>query len=951
MARAKRKNVEKFGEVIGKSRPILGTVLAVAGLAALLSVLGYTAGQEVLFKHYFEPLLPSTDSAGNNVCGKLGATFALASMLLVGASAYMIPVYIIWAAVGCFRRRASLFSKTEIAAIFAGLLSLSVSAAVFQDFLGTSAPLQSATFPSGWGGKFGYVVYSQTKPLLDTLGNALLFGSAYFITLVVVFVESPAETASELFSALKWCARMMWKAFWVVAVALFSIPKKLVVALFARRSRDDEEDEDAAQVRPAEPARAKAAQKRQSDAEELSDADFAPDSETASVDGIDLGELSAFVNEMKSADSSSAKNESGVVEIGSVDAEMLDASEDDASADFSSVDIGFGSREKTAAPSESAALAEPAARAEAVSDSEAASDVPETINLGLASSAKPDSPSAEPQPQTPPAAEQPRQAQTSEIEVVDTSVPLVEDVPERKPRRKDAEKYVFPSLSLLSEPAKRDETKVEDYNARTAEIVKIIGDFGLKVIPDKAYPGPVITRYEVKPAPGVKISRIANLEDDITAGIMAEKVRIIAPVPGRGTIGIEVPNKHRMNVTMREVLQSKQWRDNNYEIPIALGKDATGIPIVANMKKMTHALIAGSTNSGKSVCINTIIISMLYKMTPRDLRLIMIDPKMVELQVYNTIPHMLIPVVVDVKKAAAALKWLTGEMMRRYQIFNKAGVRNIDGFNAKILKDKAEMERAEMEFAQMSSEERQAAMAAKAEAKDDIELPEDKLPYIVCIIDELADLMSVVGKDVELYIARITQLARAAGIHMIIATQRPDVKVITGKIKNNLPTRIAFKVTSQIDSRTILDRKGAETLIGQGDMLFLNNGSSDLVRAQGAFIPDAEIAAVVEALNVNNVDGKPQYVEEVQAQIEASDDEDGGDLIGDGEGGKYGDPMTVKAINAIRASGKASTSLLQRKLGIGYGRAARIMDELEDRGIIGPDNGTGKRELFLDSLE
>ena len=942
MARAKRKNVEKFGEVIGRSRPILGTVLAVAGVAALLSVLGYTAGQEVLFKHYFEPLLPSTDSAGNNVCGKLGATFALASMLLVGASAYMIPVYIIWAAVGCFRRRASLFSKTEIAAIVAGVLSLSVSAAVFQDFLGTSAPLQSATFPSGWGGKFGYVVYSQTKPLLDTLGNALLFGSAYFITLVVVFVESPSETASELFLALKWCARMLWRAFAAVAVALFSIPKKLLVALFARRNKDDDEDDASAKVRPADERKPESAEKRRAETSADSDTDFAPDSETASVDGIDLGELSAFVNEMRSADSSS-KKESGVVEIGSIDSDMLDAAEDDASADFSSVDIAFGSREKSAA-------AEPPAPAEPLPDSEERSDIPEPINLGLSSSSKPVSASAEEHPQTTAAEPQP-QAQTSEIEVVDTSVPLVEDAPERKPRRKDAEKYVFPSLSLLSEPAKRDETKVEDYNARTAEIVKIIGDFGLKVIPDKAYPGPVITRYEVKPAPGVKISRIANLEDDITAGIMAEKVRIIAPVPGRGTIGIEVPNKHRMNVTMREVLQSKQWRDNNYEIPIALGKDATGIPIVANMKKMTHALIAGSTNSGKSVCINTIIISMLYKMTPRDLRLIMIDPKMVELQVYNTIPHMLIPVVVDVKKAAAALKWLTGEMMRRYQIFNKAGVRNIDGFNAKILKDKAEMERAEMEFAQMSSEERQAAMAAKAEAKDDIELPEDKLPYIVCIIDELADLMSVVGKDVELYIARITQLARAAGIHMIIATQRPDVKVITGKIKNNLPTRIAFKVTSQIDSRTILDRKGAETLIGQGDMLFLNNGSSDLVRAQGAFIPDAEIAAVVEALNVNNVDGKPQYVEEVQAQIEASDDEDGGDLIGEGEGGKYGDPMTVKAINAIRASGKASTSLLQRKLGIGYGRAARIMDELEDRGIIGPDNGTGKRELFLDSLE
>ena len=336
---------------------------------------------------------------------------------------------------------------------------------------------------------------------------------------------------------------------------------------------------------------------------------------------------------------------------------------------------------------------------------------------------------------------------------------------------------------------------------------------------------------------------------------------------------------------------------------------------------------------------------MLYKMTPADLRLIMIDPKMVELQVYNTIPHMLIPVVSDVKKAAAALKWLVGEMMRRYQIFNKTGVRNIDGFNAKILKDKAEMQRAEEEFAQMSSEERQAALAAKSESlhSGDVEIPDEKLPYIVCIIDELADLMSVVGKDVEQYIARITQLARAAGIHMIIATQRPDVKVVTGMIKNNLPTRIAFKVTSQIDSRTILDRKGAESLIGWGDMLFQNNGAPDVVRAQGAFLSDEEIEAVVEALKVN---GEPQYAEEVQAQIDASDED--ADEIGEGEGGKYGDPMTVKAINVIRSEQKASTSFLQRKLGIGYGRAAKIIDELEDRGIIGKSDATGKREIFTD---
>ncbi len=511
------------------------------------------------------------------------------------------------------------------------------------------------------------------------------------------------------------------------------------------------------------------------------------------------------------------------------------------------------------------------------------------------------------------------------------------------PKKKD--NYIFPKLSLLAEPTKSEDIPEEDYNSRITEIVNVIGSFGVKVLPDKAYPGPVITRYEVKPATGVKISRIANLEDDITAGIMAQTVRIIAPVPGRGTVGIEVPNVHRLNVTMREVLQSKQWRENKFEIPIALGKDATGVPIVANLKKMTHALIAGSTNSGKSVCINTIIVSMLYKMTPKDLRLIMIDPKMVELQPYNSIPHMLIPVVSDVKKAAAALKWLTNEMMRRYKIFNLTGVKNIDGFNAKILKDKEQMSKAEEEFADMSPEERQAAIAANGEtSRDDsnFEIPEEKLPYIVCIIDELADLMNVVGKEVESYIARITQLARAAGIHMIIATQRPDVKVVTGLIKNNLPTRIAFKVTSQIDSRTILDRKGAESLIGWGDMLFLNNGTSDPVRAQGAFLSEDEIESIVEALKVN---GEPEYAEEVQAQIDASDEDEDGDVDG---GGRFRDAMTAKAVGVIKASGKATTSLLQRKLSIGYGRAAKIIDELEDLGMISSDKGQGQRDIFID---
>ena len=282
--------------------------------------------------------------------------------------------------------------------------------------------------------------------------------------------------------------------------------------------------------------------------------------------------------------------------------------------------------------------------------------------------------------------------------------------------------------------------------------------------------------------------------------------------------------------------------------------------------------------------------------------------------------------------------------MRRYQIFNKAGVRNIDGFNAKILRDKEQMLRAEEDFADMTAEERQAALSTNAESGGDssVEIPDEKLPYIVCIIDELADLMSVVGKEVEHYIARITQLARAAGIHMIIATQRPDVKVITGLIKNNLPTRIAFKVTSQIDSRTILDRKGAEALIGWGDMLFLNNGTSDPVRAQGAFLSDGEIEAIVEALKIN---GEPQYAEDVQSQIDRATEEDDSDDAG---GGEFGDPLVAKAVSIIRETNKTSISFLQRKLKVGYNRAAEIVEELEERGLIGPDKGQGQRDIFLD---
>lgn len=872
---AKNKKGETLGKIVGKRHPIVAVSLIFLGIAFALAMLDFTPGQNIFFKEYFEPFLASTESTGNNIFGRIGATFCTASYLLIGLATVMLPIYMLWIGAMCFYRNATAVSKGTLIASFCGLLLLSILFAIIQTAL--KAQLQTEYFPSGWGGKFGQTIETLLLPFLNTTGSALLIAPLYFFCLVIVFVDSPIEAVKEITSVAKKSPSLFVRALKLCWVILTWLPK----TLWNARSRKTEDEELEGEI-VASPRR-----KRLRIKQNLATQIEQPETPTA--------------------ETLAPETESEPVE------------ETPQSIDLSNVEIPQQFQQKPITDF-----------GDRFNDDDDEDDTPRSIPLKLN------------KPKNVKQTDDTESESGSTIKITKIDAEEIDDAPTTPQKKGD---YIFPSLELLAEPTKQEDIVEEDYNSRITEIVNVIGSFGVKVLPDQAFPGPVITRYEVKPASGVKISRIANLEDDITAGIKAQKVRIIAPVPGRGTVGIEVPNINRQNVTMREILQSKQWRETKFELPIALGKDATGVPIVANMKKMTHALIAGSTNSGKSVCINTIIVSMLYKMTPDDLRLILIDPKMVELQVYNSIPHMLIPVVSDVKKASAALKWLVSEMMHRYEIFQKAGVRNIDGFNAKILKDKEQMKRAEEDFAEMSPEERQAMAMASAEVSEnsnDFDMPTEKLPYIVCIIDELADLMNVVGKEVEIYIARITQLARAAGIHMIIATQRPDVKVITGLIKNNLPTRIAFKVTSQIDSRTILDRKGAETLIGWGDMLFLNNGTSDPVRAQGAFLDDPEIEAIVEALKVN---GEPQYAEDVQAQIDASDEEESDEIEG---GGKFRDPMTARAIGVIKASGKASTSLLQRKLSVGYGRAAKIIDELEELGYIGPDKGQGQRDIFID---
>jgi len=502
------------------------------------------------------------------------------------------------------------------------------------------------------------------------------------------------------------------------------------------------------------------------------------------------------------------------------------------------------------------------------------------------------------------------------------------------PQSDDAN-YQFPDINLLVEEVTNTEGNSEEEHRQNAEnLLRILEEFGVKVSLGEIHVGPVITRYEVVPAPGVRVEKISGLDKNIALGMRAQSVRILAPIPGKAAVGVEVPNKHPIPVGMREILESEDWVKSKAELPIALGKDVSGKPLISDLTKMPHLLIAGATGSGKSVCINSIVASILYSKSPRDVRLIMVDPKVVELKIFNTLPQMLIPVVTEPKKVPGALKWLLGEMEQRYQMFAKCNVRNILGFNTRKKNAKPD------EF-----ETAQAELSGIDPASDDgIELP-DRLPYIVAIIDELADLMMVAPAEIEGSIARLAQLARAAGIHLIIATQRPSVNVITGVIKANLPSRIAFQVASQVDSRTILDGKGADTLIGRGDMLFSPPGSSRLIRAQGAFVSDEEIIGLVEALKVN---GPPLYAASVQQQIDKAasdgDDKSGGDDDDLGEDAE----LFEKALDVLRSTKRASTSMIQRRLRIGYNRAARIMDTLEDRDIVGPENGSSPREILVD---
>lgn len=517
------------------------------------------------------------------------------------------------------------------------------------------------------------------------------------------------------------------------------------------------------------------------------------------------------------------------------------------------------------------------------------------------------------------------------------------------------ENYELPGFDLLE--FDENEEPLEDFSDELLETQNIIIEtckaFGVEVTAGDITKGPTITRYEIYPSLGLRVSRITQLEADLARATKAERINILAPIPGKDTVGIEIANDKAVAVPLRELLQDEGFRSSKRKIPLALGKDVYGNTVIGDLAAMPHCLVAGATGSGKSVCINSIITSILFKFGPDELRFIMIDPKVVEMQVYSKLPHLVVPVVTEPKKVVGALNWCVNEMERRYKVFAKLGVRNFDSFNNRVRPESEVVtEEEQKDIDSIVDEEAIESMArafedgdigpmATAEELED-ENPEipDRFPYIVVIIDELADLMQTAPADIEVGISRIAQKARAAGIHLIVATQTPRADVVTGIIKANIPSRMAFQVSSSLDSRVILDAKGAEKLVGKGDMLFLPPGSAKLERAQGAFVSDEEVEAIVDYCAAQ---GEQKFEESIQKSIEKGTGGDGGDDdVSDAD-----EETLIKCIEVITAEGKASTSLLQRRLRLGYTRAARMVDILEQRGMVSPGDGAKPREVLI----
>lgn len=925
------------GKFNSTTQPWLFLISLIAGLLLLATLMLYEEGQP-FFGDGNPPLwgdsgclqrfVRTTDSDLSNPTGKLGATVAVVAFNMFGLSAFMLPVFLFLFSYYMARYRADISLPWKGFLMFFALCSGATLLEILpSDLIGFGAsPRGNPYMPSGPGGALGAFLFGKFfLPFLGLLGSACLLSCVYFFCVLGLLVSAPQKTIA---GVVNWFFEGAGK-------------------YFENRRRWREHQ---ARQREAQRKAYLAAQEQLRKNREAAEMEAA-EKEAAAAAAAD------FSDEKNAAPEESPEEEDDAAAAG-VPAEFSGAETED--EDFSEVPVDDGAIPESAAPV--LEEIEPGATLTPIDfDAEEKNSEAEDVPADPAGSERvPAEADAEAVP--PPAAESaPESVPAGTLKVVEAeTLERAEDADAAAPARGN---YVFPPLDLLAEPKPSSASQDEDYEARGQIIISELANFNCPATLSSAQVGPTITRYEIKPGAGVRAERILNLQNNVAMALQAQSARL-ASVPEHGTIGIEVPNKKAKPVLIREVLESKAWHENKMEIPAVLGKDVTGKPVLIDLAKMPHGLIAGSSGSGKSVCLNGIITSILYHASPEEVRLVMVDPKVVELKVYNNAPHMLIPVITDMKRAPGALKWLIDEMERRYQLLEEAGVRNIVGYNAKVEKNKAEAARlAELAAASENGDALSGVQKISSESDAsggvpaDVSVPRDegvldelrgkkKMSYIVCIIDEFGDLMSQNAAEIETSVHRLTAKARAAGIHLILATQRPDAKIVTGLIKANLGTRIALRVTSGTNSRIILDEVGAETLIGKGDMLVLAPGSPFPQRAQGVWVSEEEIEDIVNFLAEKN--GRPKYADDVTSAIDsyAAEGEDGDSGGGNGVSDSR-DDLVGKAWDVIRTTKKASISNLQRRLGIGYNRAAKIIDILEEQGRIGPELGPNKpREIY-----
>lgn len=855
-----------------------GRSLPREAITILIFGLGIFTAVSLLTYHPNDPsLFTATAEIPRNACGKVGAFLSSILLECFGIGAFLVPAIFMFVAAVILRREGSV----RLVSTLGGMAVAMTAATVF-----LTIQWKYWSFAGGLlltGGAFGAWFAELLARQFNSMGASIV--SLVFF-LVAIAVSTPLSVAH----AAAWAIRHAWEIGSRVAKLLASYAAYLLgmAGMRAAHAMGDwiQRGLEATARRAKERAAARRAAQALEDARE---------------------------------------REAKLVTSETSDADVLDDSDES--------DEEAENQELQAAGSSGIAVDdEEAVPARAPIVTEAPNVLPE---LGASVAA----PSLAPQEKPPEIVVPNREAAT---EAEKSAASRAEEKLRRFAARAKRGAWKLPSTEFLVAPGRVETSVDKEKLHQNAEVLRQkFLDFEIPGEVIQVRPGPVITLYEFKPGPGIRLSKIAGLQDDISMALASQGVRIIAPIPGKAVVGIEIPSEKRQKVYLREFFNNPDFRGDKYQIPVVMGKDIGGGLQLSDLARMPHLLCAGTTGSGKSVFMNGLICSLLYRFTPDELRMILVDPKFIEFNAYQDIPHLLLPVVDDAKNAATALKWAVREMDRRYRILQMMGAKNLAGFNQKVEEMGQDVVRD-----LLTSEENQDGHASPSSGADWLEAfePDEngapkigKLPYIVIVIDELADLMMVAKKEVELSIARIAQKARAAGIHLVIATQRPSTDVITGLIKANLPSRMSFQLASYIDSKTILDRPGAERLLGQGDMLFIPPGLSQPIRLHGAYLGEEEIGKITAFLKSQ---GKPVYRDEILVDDEDEDDDDGqGDLVGD--------EKFDEAVELIRRTGTASASFLQRHLGVGYNRAAKMIESMESRGIVGPANGAKPREVLL----